>query len=105
MKIKFFLIFRPGFQPVESDGSILECQDIDECISGHHQCHEHADCTNEIGRYQCNCKTGYFGDGENCEILKHCSSLNCSHDAECIIDPNYGSRCLCKQGIYIRRCV
>ena len=29
-------------------------------------CHEHATCTNVLGGYECNCITGYGGDGFDC---------------------------------------
>ena len=40
--------------------------DIDECQSGEHNCHAHADCTNTKGGFMCRCQDGYYGDGVYC---------------------------------------
>ena len=53
--------------------SILVCllkftsTDIDECALGLDRCHEHAVCTNTMGGYTCECRTGFTGDGFNCQ--------------------------------------
>lgn len=41
--------------------------DIDECSTGEHKCSENAICTNLPGAYQCQCKQGYQGDGQDCK--------------------------------------
>lgn len=41
--------------------------DIDECTSGKDNCDANALCINTEGSYQCNCKPGYFGDGQFCK--------------------------------------
>ncbi len=40
--------------------------DIDECDESH-GCHSDAVCTNTLGSYLCQCRTGYEGDGVNCQ--------------------------------------
>ena len=40
--------------------------DIDECSSGNHKCDPNATCTNTEGSYQCQCNSGYTGNGYNC---------------------------------------
>ncbi|XP_077893504.1 adhesion G protein-coupled receptor E5 isoform X5 [Ictidomys tridecemlineatus] len=35
------------------------CQDVDECSSGQHQCHQSTICTNTLGSYQCHCRPGW----------------------------------------------
>ena len=41
--------------------------DVDECsISGANNCSSKADCVNEPGSFNCNCRHGYTGDGVNC---------------------------------------
>ncbi|XP_027810953.2 adhesion G protein-coupled receptor E5 isoform X9 [Marmota flaviventris] len=35
------------------------CQDVDECRSGQHQCHQSTICTNTLGSYQCHCRPGW----------------------------------------------
>ena len=41
--------------------------DVHECETQEDDCHEHADCMNEIGSYDCKCHLGYVGDGVSCE--------------------------------------
>ncbi|XP_074657570.1 uncharacterized protein LOC141910730 [Tubulanus polymorphus] len=43
------------------------CSDKDECLLGVHECHGRASCENTIGSYTCQCKSGYFGNGYNCQ--------------------------------------
>ena len=43
------------------------CVDIDECVTGTHNCNESANCTNTNGGFTCQCKEGYTGDGVECE--------------------------------------
>ena len=40
--------------------------DIDECITGNHDCHVNATCTNTVGSHNCTCKEGYTGNGGSC---------------------------------------
>ena len=40
--------------------------DIDECSLKTHNCHPAANCRNSWGSYECECKTGYKGDGYSC---------------------------------------
>ena len=39
---------------------------IDECVSGVHDCHSSASCTNTVGSYTCTCNRPYVGDGKTC---------------------------------------
>ena len=41
--------------------------DVNECAQDDNDCHAHATCTNTIGSYSCTCKTGFAGDGKNCQ--------------------------------------
>ncbi|XP_042549581.1 adhesion G protein-coupled receptor E2-like [Dipodomys spectabilis] len=36
-----------------------QCEDVDECRSGQHQCHSSADCVNTVGSYRCRCPPGW----------------------------------------------
>ena len=41
--------------------------DIDECVvDTHHNCSSDAFCNNTHGSFNCTCKPGYEGDGNNC---------------------------------------
>ena len=40
--------------------------DVDECATGRHNCSLNADCINDIGKFSCECRVGYSGDGVNC---------------------------------------
>ena len=40
--------------------------DIDECAEGTHNCSGKAECINTKGGYNCTCKSGFTGDGQNC---------------------------------------
>ncbi|XP_061046373.1 adhesion G protein-coupled receptor E5 isoform X4 [Eubalaena glacialis] len=35
------------------------CQDMDECSSGQHQCHNSTICVNTVGSYTCHCRQGW----------------------------------------------
>lgn len=52
--------------------------DVDECSKQIHDCHPFGFCTNEIGSYNCTCKTGFQGDGMQCEGNTW-NNLNCIH--------------------------
>ena len=40
--------------------------DIDECITGYHDCDVNATCTNTVGGHNCTFKEGFAGDGRSC---------------------------------------
>ena len=40
--------------------------DIDECLSGTHNCDANAQCSNTIGSFTCSCVQGYSGNGVEC---------------------------------------
>ena len=41
--------------------------DVDECITETHGCDTNALCTNNNGSFTCSCKSGFKGDGKNCQ--------------------------------------
>ena len=43
--------------------------DIDECVSGVHNCHSSASCTNTVGSFSCSCNHPYTGDGKTCNLV------------------------------------
>ena len=40
--------------------------DVDECITGKHDCDVNANCTNTVGGHNGTCKEGFAGDGRSC---------------------------------------
>ena len=40
--------------------------DVNECITGEHNCDANADCNNTEGSFECTCKPGYSGNGVYC---------------------------------------
>ena len=44
-----------------------DISDINECASGQHSCHIHAECINTFGNYSCQCRSSFFGDGYTCK--------------------------------------
>ncbi|XP_078382715.1 uromodulin-like [Oculina patagonica] len=49
-------------------GDGKSCDDIDECVSGVHDCSSLASCTNTVGSYSCSCDQPYTGDGKTCTV-------------------------------------
>ncbi|XP_017295467.1 signal peptide, CUB and EGF-like domain-containing protein 1 isoform X1 [Kryptolebias marmoratus] len=75
--------------------------DVDECAEGSDDCHIDALCQNTPGSYNCICKPGYSGTGQQCEDVDECENDyngGCVH--ECINIPgNY--RCTCYDGFML----
>eukprot|EP00058_Branchiostoma_floridae_P026383 XP_002611874.1 hypothetical protein BRAFLDRAFT_83102 [Branchiostoma floridae] len=65
--------------------------DIDECATGVHSCHQHAACTNTVGSYRCTCDSGYTGDGRTCTALCW-GSTTCPRGGICS-SPNHCTSC------------
>ena len=42
------------------------CVDVDECGTNAHNCHGAADCVNTPGSFECQCQSGYQGNGISC---------------------------------------
>ena len=42
------------------------CIDTDECEQQLDNCHDNADCLDTVGSFDCECKSGFEGDGFNC---------------------------------------
>ena len=47
--------------------SFILYADIDECELGTHLCHSNANCSNTDGGYNCNCISGFSGNGTDCK--------------------------------------
>ena len=48
-------------------GDGRSCEDVDECATGEHNCHELGSCRNKVGSFECTCDTGTLGNGTYCE--------------------------------------
>ena len=46
--------------------SIVCNVDVDECITGNHDCDVYATCINTVSGHNCTCKEGFAGDGRFC---------------------------------------
>ena len=60
------------FLNLTSDPCLFLCfftifKDIDECQR--QPCDRNADCTNTAGSYQCQCRSGYHGNGFTCSLI------------------------------------
>lgn len=54
--------------------SLFSPTDVDECASDQHDCDANALCVNNEGSYDCQCVTGFYGDGYSCEMINDPSS-------------------------------
>ncbi|XP_076821613.1 uncharacterized protein LOC143468345 isoform X3 [Clavelina lepadiformis] len=64
-------------------------RDIDECNLNLDNCDENAECTNTDGSFTCTCKSGYTGDGMNCEPLAiKVTAVDCSGKTSAVIEGN-----------------
>ena len=66
----------------------VEFSDINECATGTHSCAaEGGECANTAGGYDCDCVSGYSGDGSVCESDKRVSLL-ATANGSLSADPN-----------------
>ncbi|XP_055720138.1 nidogen-2 [Salvelinus fontinalis] len=73
---------------------------VNPCYSGTHDCDTTAQCLPGEGQqYQCQCATGYRGDGRNCYDVDECvEGLSlCGAHAQCVNLPG-SHRCQCQSG-------
>ena len=40
---------------------------LDPCVDGAARCHQYAECIPEGNNYRCQCRTGFIGDGTDCQ--------------------------------------
>uniref|UniRef100_A0A4W4G0V8 Signal peptide, CUB domain, EGF-like 2 n=1 Tax=Electrophorus electricus TaxID=8005 RepID=A0A4W4G0V8_ELEEL len=77
--------------------------DADQCAAGGDTCHIDAFCQNTQTSYKCTCKSGFKGDGKQCEDIDECDA---EHNGGCVhecnnIPGNY--RCTCYDGFRLAR--
>lgn len=41
--------------------------DTDECVQSGTPCHPGAQCNDTVGGFECQCKEGFLGDGQQCD--------------------------------------
>ncbi|XP_047432393.1 nidogen-2 isoform X2 [Mugil cephalus] len=73
---------------------------VNPCYSGNHDCDTTAQCIPlEDQAFQCQCATGYRGDGRNCYDINECAEglSTCGDHAECVNLPG-SHRCQCQSG-------
>ncbi|XP_049425861.1 nidogen-2 isoform X14 [Epinephelus fuscoguttatus] len=84
--------------PVGAEGTGLEL--VNPCYAGNHDCDTTAQCIPLEGQaFQCQCATGYRGDGRNCYDIDECAEglSSCGAHAECMNLPG-SHRCQCQSG-------
>ncbi|XP_077490332.1 nidogen-like isoform X1 [Amblyomma americanum] len=90
-----------GYETLHNRDRSSACVDVNECQTGRHNCHVHAECVNLNGGFACRCQPGYSGDGANCQRLPEatCASLRCDPAAECVQPtPRHPPQCRCPVG-------
>uniref|UniRef100_A0A3P8W1Q3 Nidogen 2 n=1 Tax=Cynoglossus semilaevis TaxID=244447 RepID=A0A3P8W1Q3_CYNSE len=73
---------------------------VNPCYSGNHDCDTTAQCIPlEAQSFQCQCATGYRGDGRNCYDIDECAEglSSCGAHSECLNLPG-SHRCQCHDG-------
>ena len=62
-------------------------------------CDKNAECRNTLGSYNCHCKKGYYGNGQDCYNVNECvtGEHDCHENALCI-DKIGSYSCPCKHG-------
>ncbi|KAM4692773.1 EGF-containing fibulin-like extracellular matrix protein 1 isoform 2-T2 [Discoglossus pictus] len=75
------------------------CQDIDECVTGAHNCRPDQVCSNLRGSFTCVCPRGYQRRGEQCIDIDECSlSSFCHHHCVNTLGSYY---CQCNPGFQL----
>ncbi|XP_071319886.1 nidogen-2 isoform X2 [Trachinotus anak] len=73
---------------------------VNPCYAGNHDCDTTAQCIPLEGQaFQCQCATGYRGDGRNCYDIDECAEgvSPCGAHAQCVNLPG-SHRCQCQSG-------
>ena len=76
----------------------VEIPDVNECLTGTHQCAEKAECVNTETGYECQCQHGYNGDGFTCVDIDECEfEFACFEHSFCS-NTSGGYFCTCHEG-------
>ncbi|XP_046846185.1 scavenger receptor cysteine-rich type 1 protein M130-like isoform X2 [Xenia sp. Carnegie-2017] len=80
----------------------VECSEVlDECSTSRHNCISIARCIDTVESFKCECRSGYTGNGVDCNDINECSlsTDNCHENATCY--NTYGSySCTCNFGYF-----
>jgi len=85
-------------------GDGLSCTDMNECFldKDHNlsnKCHPMADCINTLGSYECDCLTGFAGNGRDCQDIDECDQNDHKCDDNATCSNLYGTyECTCNEG-------
>ena len=92
-KIKHGLISVTIINNFDEPTEGVYCDDIDECTENTHRCDNNADCGNTVGSYQCRCRIGFEGDGQECVDSNECvpGHNDCPDHSQCtnLMDGQY----------------
>lgn len=70
---------------------------LDPCIDGAASCHQYAECIPYGNNFQCQCQTGFIGDGTDCQDVNECTDSPCDVNADCYNLPG-SFECTCRFG-------
>ncbi|XP_063713010.1 uncharacterized protein LOC134841143 isoform X2 [Symsagittifera roscoffensis] len=91
----FLCICKKGFEM--SDNGL--CEDINECERSTDDCSESATCINKAPFWDCDCDTGYEGDGVDCSDINECANDDFTCDEKEYCSNTIGSyTCKCDSG-------
>ena len=73
--------------------------DADQCSLGTHTCHAQGTCSNTDDGFDCECNSGFLGNGFNCTDVNECMNgqNDCDSNATCANIPGNFS-CACNNG-------
>lgn len=70
---------------------------LDPCVDGAASCHRYAECIPDGDDFQCQCRTGFIGDGTDCQDVNECTDNPCDVNADCYNLPG-SFECTCQFG-------
>ncbi|XP_019634243.1 PREDICTED: fibulin-1-like isoform X2 [Branchiostoma belcheri] len=87
----------PGYELNEDESN---CEDIDECARGTHDCQGLSECKNNRGSYICQCPSGYTADQSTrtCQDIDECIRFGGRVCAQNCINTEGSYTCECREG-------
>ncbi|XP_027706966.1 adhesion G protein-coupled receptor E1 isoform X2 [Vombatus ursinus] len=74
----------------------IECQDVDECSQSPNPCGPNTNCTNTIGRYLCNCLSGFSSPSGIYWIPGRTGPFQCTDINECLSETACPQHYICR---------